>query len=95
MKSLERIQREVKQIRQAVKAGGYDYSYTYNDKNKTTRRIKCMQNGYNHGAAKYAKMDRAIKKQIEKCGIKIERAGFDLCTTWRGDYYAYVVVIKR
>lgn len=87
-----------KHIRAAVKAGGYEYWSTYNDKGAKTRRIKCMINGYNYGTKRYKMWDERIKAELDRLGVSYISAGFETCWAgageWRGSYIAYCVTIR-
>lgn len=84
---------KVRRIREIVKSE-YNYTFTYNDRVATGRRIKMMQNGYKYRAKTYAKWDRAIKQKLKKANIEVKTAGFEHLERYGyGDYFAYVVRI--
>lgn len=84
----------VKHIRQAVKAAGYDYWFTYNDKHNDYRRIKCMRNGYYFSPAQYAKWEKAIAADLKQRGVEVIEMGFKEGMAERGSYIGFVAKIK-
>lgn len=83
--------KKAKLIRQAVREAGYGYGCTYNDKIKSGRRLKCMQNGYDHGLEQYAKWEKEINKRLKELGVDVISSGFEyLVRPGYGDYVAYV-----
>jgi hypothetical protein len=85
----------VKQVREIIKSQ-YNYWTTYNDlrKDKKTRRIKCMINGYIYSPEEYEKWDTEIKRQMDEAGIAYKEAGFkDGYMDYRGAYVYYSVVL--
>lgn len=86
---------KAKLIRKAVKEAGYDYWFTFNDKNKDgTRRIKCMRNGYDFGVEQYNKWLDAIKQSLKDQQVEYSYIGFDWCDAERGDCVAFVCRIS-
>jgi len=83
-----------KQVREIVKKH-YDFWVSYNDirKDKKTRRIKFMQNGYHHPAEVYKQTAAAIKADLDAAGIKYKDEGFKAGECHRGDYVYYSVVL--
>jgi hypothetical protein len=84
-----------KQVRQIV--GKYYEAYqTFNDlrKDKKTRRIKFMRNGFRFEDSEYKAWAAAIKKDLDEAGIWYRDAGFDIGESWRGDYVYYSIVIE-
>lgn len=83
-----------KKVREIVKKH-YDFWASYNDirKDKKTRRIKCMQNGYHHPAEYYKAAAAAIKADLDAAGIKYRDEGFKSGVCWRGDYVYYSLVL--
>ena len=87
--------KKAKLIRQAVLESGYDYWCTYNDKNKDHQRLKCMQNGFDHGAVQYNKWAKEINKKLKELGVEVISSGFEcLERPGYGDYMAYVAKFK-
>lgn len=87
--------KKAKLIRKAVREAGYDYWCTYNDKNKDHQRLKCMQNGFDHGAVQYNKWAKEINKKLKELGVEVISSGFEcLERPGYGDYMAYVAKFK-
>lgn len=87
--------KKAKLIRKVVREAGYDYWCTYNDKNKDHQRLKCMQNGFDHGAVNYAKWEKEINKKLKEAGVEVISSGFEcLERPGYGDYMAYVARFK-
>ena len=83
----------VKQIREIVKSE-YDYWLSYNDPIKEGRKLKFMQNGYIAPASELSNMKGAIVKKLKDAGIDVMTAGWETCSSWRGDYNAFIVRIS-
>lgn len=83
-----------KQVREIVKKH-YDFWVSYNDirKNKKTRRIKFMRNGYHFTADAYKGMAASIKADLDAAGIKYKDEGFKAGECYRGDYVYYSLVL--
>ncbi len=84
-----------KQVREII-SKHYPYVFTYNDihKDKKTRRIKCMINGYKFPAAEYKAMAAGIKADLDAAGIKYREEGFKASESYHGDYVYYSVVVE-
>lgn len=84
-----------KQVREII-SKHYPYVFTYNDirKDKKTRRIKCMINGYMFSTAEYKAMAAGIKADLDAAGIKYRDEGFKAGESYRGDYVYYSVVVE-
>ena len=70
--------------------------FVFNDvhKDKKTRRIKVMQNGFQYQDDEYKQWDDAIQQELKSNGIWYTDAGFKHGESWRGDYIYYSVVIE-
>lgn len=88
--------KKAKLIRQAVQNAGYSFYCTYNDKRKNNeRRLKCMQNGFDHGKKQYDKWEKKINAELTKLGVEVISSGFEvLDRPGYGDYVAYVARFK-
>ena len=81
-------------IRHVVAAAGYEFSSSFNDKLAKTRRIKMMINGYDFGPNQYDAWDETIRKELDRRGVPYLSAGFVECSSYRGPYWAYCVVLR-
>ena len=88
---------KAKAIRNAVKASGYNFWFSYNDERVGgVRRMKFMRNGADLGPGNYAKWDKAIAKSIQEQGVAVIRCGFEwLERPGYGPYRAYVAVFAN
>ena len=85
-----------KQVRAIIAKHYPNWLATYNDirKNKKTRRIKCMRNGYRETPEFYKNAAAAIRADLKAAGIWNRDDGFKTGETWRGDYVYYSVVVE-
>lgn len=84
--------KKAKLIRQAVLEAGYKYAVSYNDKRVNgARRLKCMQNGYDHGQKQYDKWEKKINTRLKELGVEVSSSSFEwLDRPGYGSYRAYV-----
>jgi hypothetical protein len=70
--------------------------FVFNDvhKDKKTRRIKVMKNGFKYQEDEYKQWDDAIQQELKSSGVWYTDAGFKRGESWRGDYIYYSVVIE-
>ena len=84
----------VKRIRDAVREGGYDFWFSYNDKLANGRKIKFMRNGVMHTSRMYNKWTKQINKALTDRNIVVKSAQFEECyKPGYGPYQAFVVRI--
>jgi hypothetical protein len=89
------MQNKTSQIRKIV-ASEYDFYFAFNDSLKTTRKLKYMQNGGDHGQEFYDRATTAIRSKLDAAGIQYIYAGFDSCFRENyGSYFAFVVRYDR
>lgn len=83
-----------KQVRDIVKSQ-YEYWNTFNDlrKDKKSRRLKFMRNGYFFDQKDYDRWDANIRRAMENEGIQFSDAGFRMGQSYRGNYMYYQVVL--
>lgn len=84
-----------KQVRQIV-AKYYNAYVSYNDirKDKKTRRIKFMRNGFIHDPEEYKTWAEGIRKDLIAAGIWHRDEGFKEGWCYRGSYVYYSVVVE-
>lgn len=84
------------QVARIVKQSGFDVWFWYNDRNKRSRRLKFMRNGYEYTKAEYRKWDHKIKRDLAKANITVLTAGFETCDRpGYSEYKAYIVRITE
>lgn len=84
-----------KAVRKIVQSQ-FDSWVSYNDirKDKKTRRIKFMRNGYVFTPEEYKAWAAEISRQLVEAGIWHRDAGFKQGECWRGEYVYYSVVVE-
>lgn len=88
--------KKAKLIRQAVLESGYAFYLSYNDKRAGGgRRLKCMQNGYDHGHEQYDMWEKKINARLKELGVEVSSSSFEwLDRPGYGSYRAYVAHFK-
>lgn len=84
-----------RQISTIVRDAGYDFWFRYGDSYVKSRKLKFMQNGFQHTKKQYSSWDKKIRAGLKAAGVEFLSAGFQECFSWRGPYKAYIIKIPR
>ena len=71
----------------------YPYGDAFNNKLKTTRKLKYMINGYDFGDQQYDAWATEVKKKLTDEKIEAIDVKFEWCDSWLGAYRALIVTL--